>query len=128
MRKSLYAIAVLLVAAISFSSCQADVNLKDNIVKYKNYEGTDSDNDAWTATFTETTFTASCPSSSINLSGTNWTVTQNADNKTGTITINGVTATFGSVTTTINITGTIDDKGATIILTSGKLTITLKKA
>lgn len=127
MKKSLYAIAILLVVAISFSSCGSDVDLKANIIKYQNYEGTDSDNDAWTATFTETTFTASCPSASINLSGSNWIVTQNADNKTGTITINSVKATMGEEISTINMTGTIDDKGATITLTSGSINITLKK-
>ncbi|MDO4726514.1 MAG: hypothetical protein Q4A56_04745 [Porphyromonadaceae bacterium] len=125
MKKLIFSLVLVLATAVSFTACKSDVDLKNNIVKNQNYTGEDDGKDKWIATFTANTFTATCETLSITMTSSNWTVTQNADNKTGTIQITDVKDSNGG--SLANITGTISKGGDEIVIKQNKLTITLTK-
>ena len=59
MKKIVFPMIVALVATFSFTSCgptDPDQKLEQQIIKIKDYVGTDSDNDAVSASFTSTGF------------------------------------------------------------------------
>ncbi|MDR0831265.1 MAG: hypothetical protein LBN95_14325 [Prevotellaceae bacterium] len=130
MKKFVFPLVAALVAAFSFTSCGSvdpdpDATLKADIVKIGTYTGVDSDGDAWTATFTETTFSAACPSYSITLMSTDWNVIS------GELAIYNVASASPEGTGTIAlVTGVIGKDGKELILTldaAENYTLTLKK-
>lgn len=125
MKKVLFYV-VLAVMTLSFASCEGEQTLKDQIAANKNYAGKDNLDRAWEATFTGTTFTATCESAKMSITSSNWDVIENADG-TGVISIKDATMVIDKDTFAGEIIGTVDKSAKKINLISGSISITLEK-